>query len=334
MSPLSTSVVRTAAVLAVLVIQAGCAARGTLEFGRGDGLVWPVDEPRIRLVQVIDLDDVGKGRLAWLGHDEPRFQRPYGVAWDGDDLLVADPAAGRVARIRPGGRIELSAAGQFIRPVGIAVCPGGIVVTDAQAGRVERFTDRLRFSATLADGLARPTGVACDQENTYVVETGAHRILVLGPGGTRRTLGGRGANAGQFNFPTSVVVDGDALLIGDTLNFRVQRIDATSGEPIAVFGRLGDAPGETPRIKGVAVDGYGQIWVADGYLDRVSLYSREGTLLMSLGERGAAPGEFSFPAGIAVHADGKRVAVVDSLNRRIQVFTLLERAAADGTDGT
>ena len=37
---------------------------------------------------------------------------------------------------------------------------------------------------------------------------------------------------------------------------------------------------------------------------------------------GDEPGRFSFPAGIAAHPDG-RIAVVDSLNRRVQVFRLV-----------
>jgi hypothetical protein len=47
---------------------------------------------------------------------------------------------------------------------------------------------------------------------------------------------------------------------------------------------------------------------------------------MSLGRTGTEPGEFSFPAGIAAHPDG-RVAVVDSLNRRLQVFRVLAPGA-------
>ena len=50
-------------------------------------------------------------------------------------------------------------------------------------------------------------------------------------------------------------------------------------------------------------------------------YQPDGTFLAALGGSGSGPGEFAFPAGIAIHADG-RVAVIDSLNRRVQVFRL------------
>jgi sugar lactone lactonase YvrE len=119
-----------------------------------------------------------------------------------------------------------------------------------------------------------------------------------------------------------VAIAGGSLLVGDTLNFRVQRIDLETGAAEGVFGQLGDAPGEMPRIKGLAVDAAGQLWVSDAHTDRVSLYTADGRLLLTLGGRGVDPGRFSFPAGIAAHPDG-RVAVADSFNRRIQVFRIV-----------
>ena len=87
-----------------------------------------------------------------------------------------------------------------------------------------------------------------------------------------------------------------------------------------------------PRLKSVAVDAQGHLWVSDAHLDRVSLYDDRGALLISIGGRGDEPGRFSFPAGIAAHADG-RVAVVDSLNRRVQLFRVTgpPAGAARGT---
>jgi sugar lactone lactonase YvrE len=126
----------------------------------------------------------------------------------------------------------------------------------------------------------------------------------------------------------SLVVAGDALWVGDVLNFRLQRLHAGSGRPLGVFGQLGDAGGEMPRIKGVAVDTTGYIWVSDAHLDQVALYNDDGDFLMNLGGRGESPGEFAFPAGIAAHPDG-RVAVADSLNRRIQIFSLVNQQEID-----
>ena len=113
------------------------------------------------------------------------------------------------------------------------------------------------------------------------------------------------------------------------MNFRIQRVDASSGRPLGAFGQLGDAPGEMPRLKGISVDSAGHVWVADAYLDQVLLYDDRGNFLLAIGNSGSGTGEFLFPAGIAASRDGT-VAVADSLNRRLKVFRILERAAQPG----
>ncbi len=293
-----------------------------------DDLVWPPGNPHVRLERLIQLTDSSAGGLgkflSWFSGRKrtPLFERPYGVAWLGDDLLVTDPGARRVVRITPRDQAVTSPEGAFETPIGVAVCSQGLVVTDASAGKVALYGPDMKRVRWIAQGLERPTGVACVGERVFVVETGNHRVMVGEPDGSWRSVGERGGEIGEFNFPTSVAVARGSLWVGDTLNFRIQRLDEISGVFDDMFGKLGDAPGDMPRIKGLAVDRLGNLWVSDAHLDRVSLYTSEGDLLMSLGGTGVDPGQFSFPAGIAAHPDG-RVAVVDSLNRRVQIFRLL-----------
>lgn len=250
------------------------------------------------------------------------FERPYGVAWDGDDLLVTDPAAARLVRVSPRGRITSSQPGLFLGPIGVARCEAGIVVTDSRQGSVTLLDGRLRLLRRLAEGLSRPTGVACIGPRIFVVETGGHHVLVLRKeGGIADVFGRRGEAEAQFNFPAALAADAASVWIGDTLNFRVQRLKATNGAYLRAFGRLGDGSGETPRIKGLAIDAAGRIWVTDAHLDQIALFSESGELLADLGRSGSGYGEFAFPAGIAAGPDG-RIAVVDSLNRRIQILRL------------
>jgi hypothetical protein len=311
----------------------GCSSHRAVTIKGPEDLVWPADNPRIRLQSLVDLQNTKSGGAArvvsWLGGEKqiPIFQRPYAVAWDGEDLLVTDPDIGRVARIARRGRITLSPEGLFVHPIGIAACPQGIVVTDSGAGKLALLDRELEHVRWLWEDLSRPTGVGCDGERIFLVETAAHRIRVLGPDGEQRKLGGRGPEPGEFNFPAPIAVHGGDLLVGDTLNFRIQRVDPASGRSLQMFGQLGDAAGETPRIKGVAVDAAGRIWVTDAILDQLSLYDEDGRFLLSIGGTGLEPGQFSFPAGIAAHPDG-RVVVADSLNRRLQVFDLLEPGAS------
>lgn len=306
----------------MLLATSGCASPGgSSESAR----MWPPDSPRVRLSAVVT---VRSGRVErWLrtltgGERQTLLQRPYGVAWDGDDLLVTDPDAGRVLRIALGGRVLAKGRQPMTSPIGVAKCDRGIVVTDSATGDVLLLDRALRIRDRLATALRRPTGVACAGGEIFVAETAAHRVRVLSDGGETRSLGRRGAAPGEFNYPTSLAVDGDGLWVGDSMNFRVQRIETTTGAPLDSFGRLGDAPGEMPRVKGLAMDAGGRLWVADAHLDGISMYRRDGTYLMTIGLRGDEPGAFSFPAGIAAGPRGD-VAVVDSFNRRIQIFRLV-----------
>ncbi len=284
---------------------------------------WPQENPRFELVRVLGLrGDLRKGSFtAWLrgGRREPLFARPYGVAWDGGDILVADPGSGRVLRIGAGGGLDRSPREFLGSPTFVAACEAGIVVSDPPAGRVALLDRKLRLVRWLAEGLARPTGVACLGDRVYVVETAAHRLVQLTGGKAVTVMGGRGNGPGQLNFPTALAADGRTLWVGDTLNFRLVQVDPVSGGVLQRFGTLGDTAGQMPRLKGVAVDARGRLWVTDALLDQVALYTRQGEYLMSIGRNGSAPGELAFPAGVAAAGDG-RVVVADSFNRRLQVF--------------
>ncbi len=287
---------------------------------------WPPEDPRVRFERVLltERDVIGSKFFARLAGKPPQplFERPFGVAWHGEDLVVTDPGAGRIVRLdRAGKKIRRSSPDLLSGPIGVDVCAAGIVVADARSGRVGLFDDQLRLVRWLAEDLQRPTGVACVPGGVAVVETGAHRLVILMEDGSVRLIGQRGNASGEFNFPTAITFDGDSLWVGDTLNFRIQMIDIQTGKGEERFGRIGDAPGETPRIKGLAVDAFGRVWVSDAYLDVVSLFDTSGNYLMGVGQKGSQDGQFSFPTGIAIHSDG-RVAVVDSLNRRVQILRI------------
>jgi len=270
-------------------------------------------------------------RLIGVDRGDRPLSRPFGIAWDGDDVVLSDPGAGSILRIDQRGRIRARTREGFLAsPIGVAVCGGEILVSDSRRGSVFAYALDLTARREIAQDLARPTGVACSGQTAYVVETAAHRVLELNLGtGARRTVGHRGSSPGEFNFPTAIALDGAFILVGDTLNFRIQRISIANGEHLGSFGRLGDAPGETPRVKGLAVDSQHRVWVSDSLLDQIAIFAPDGELLGDFGGPGGASGEFAFPAGIAARSDG-RVAIVDSLNRRVQVVRLDDHGDVPG----
>ena len=70
----------------------------------------------------------------------------------------------------------------------------------------------------------------------------------------------------------------------------------------------------------VAVDSAGNAYVADEWLNRITIFDREGECVGKWGTLGAGDGEFNRPAGLAFDA-ADNLYLVDSANHRVQVFT-------------
>ena len=102
------------------------------------------------------------------------------------------------------------------------------------------------------------------------------------------------------------------------MNHRVQKF-TKDGRFLAGFGSHGSGPGEFDLPWGVAVDGLGDVYVADWRNDRVQKFSAEGEFIMTFGRSGSGPGEFNRPAGLAVDAHGD-IYVADRGNHRVQLF--------------
>jgi hypothetical protein len=91
------------------------------------------------------------------------------------------------------------------------------------------------------------------------------------------------------------------------------------------FGSKGTAQGQFNlkhnwiRCCGVAVDGQGNIIVADSLNDRIQVFDGSGNFLRMWGSEGTGPAQFHCPSGVAVDGQGHFV-VADSWNHRIQVF--------------
>ena len=91
------------------------------------------------------------------------------------------------------------------------------------------------------------------------------------------------------------------------------------------IGSKGDAAGDFALPKGVAVDAWEYIYVADAHFENIQVFDPEGKLMMAFGGEGQAPGRFWLPAKIVIDAK-QRLWIADTYNRRIQVFQLLREA--------
>lgn len=304
-------------------------------------LVWPQSavRPRIRYVQSIARpSDVGIRRSflarmmnAILGEEELSFVRPGGVAARGDVLFVADPGARALWIINASKNqfkgVQKAGAQQLVSPVAVAPGPdSGVFLADSYLAKILLYDAQGELLDSIVhEQLQRPAGVAYDvtAARLYVADSGAHRIWVFDRDGRLvGAIGERGADRGQFNFPTHVTVGPQGTLhVTDALGFRIQAFDR-GGRFLYAFGHHGNASGDLAAAKGVAVDSEGHIYVVDALFDTVQIFDATGTYLMRFGERGTAAGQFWLPGGLYINGQN-RIYVADAYNQRIQVFEYL-----------
>jgi streptogramin lyase len=137
--------------------------------------------------------------------------------------------------------------------------------------------------------------------------------------------------AGLFVFPHGIHVDRDG-------NVWVTDAQGRDGKGHQVFkfspegkvlltlgkaGVAGDGPDTFNMPSDVVVASNGDIFVADGHDPgsnaRIVKFSKDGKFIKAWGKRGAGPGEFDTPHGLAFDSRG-RLFVADRSNNRIQIF--------------
>jgi sugar lactone lactonase YvrE len=213
------------------------------------------------------------------------------------------------------------------------------------AGPASRFSD--------------PFGAAVDfHGNVFVTDgAGGNRIRRIGPDGRVATFAGTRAGfadgpaaSAAFDTPSALAIDRlGNLYVADTGNNAIRKV-APDGRVSTLAG--GGAPGYLDGVKsaarfdgpvGVAVDGDGNVYVADTYNDRIRRIGRDGVVTTvaghggpgSLDGLGTAAG-FDTPSAIVAGKDGV-LFVADTGNdaiRRIDkngaVTTLTPPVGADG----
>jgi sugar lactone lactonase YvrE len=292
----------------------------------------------------------GTGILGFSGDGGPatsaQLSFPYGVAVDGaGNLFIADTGNNRIRRVTAAGIIT-------------TVAGNGVPGYSGDGGPAT--------SAQVPD----PLGVAVDGAGNLFIADSEHTVTKFGnshirkvtPAGIITTVAGTTfgfsgdggpATSAQLDGSSGLAVDGAGnLYIADSLNNRIRKVGSdgiittvAGGGP----GGLGDGgPATSAHLfepSGVAVDGAGNLFIADTGDDRIRKVTvdgvittvagsgfREGGFSGFSGDGGAAASaQLNFPYGVALDAAGN-LFIADTGNFRIRKVTFTESVSFSITD--
>ncbi len=302
----------------------------------------PPEKPRIRYLWSLyslmpegsSFMDIFAGQYDFFDNREaPYLIRPMSVYKRGDNLYIADSGAFRVTVINLKTKEVFNAGidgkGELAFPVSVVSDKdGNIYVSDSTLKKVHKYDPKGNFIRPVAREGWRPVGLAYDDrtDTLYVADAENHAVHAVDrDGALRYSIGKRGEEPGEFNYPTYLWVDGEGrLFVSDTLNFRIQIFDS-HGRFMSGFGAMGGGYHEFSGPKGVATDSRGNIFVVDGKQDIVKIFDRDGRLLLFFGEGGLEYGKFNLPNGIFIDRDNA-IYIADTYNMRVQAFQLMEES--------
>jgi hypothetical protein len=251
-------------------------------FGSTDGTG---NEARFNYPQRVAVDDTGNVYVADFANHTIRSITPAGTV-----TTLAGQAGSPGSADGPGD------AAQFYFPNGVAVDgAGNVYVADSSNNTIRKVTAAgvvttlagLAETTGSADGTGsdarfyRPSGVAVDEAgNVYVADSGNETIRKVTPAGAVTTLAGQAGNLGsadgpgsaaRFHDPRGVAVDGAGnVYVTDPWYNTIRKVTA-AGVVTTLAGQAGalssaDGTGIAARFNspaGIAVDGMGNVYVAD-----------------------------------------------------------------------
>lgn len=246
-----------------------------------------------------------------------QFQFIKGITIDiNRNLYVADENSQRIRKITPSGDVSTLAGSG----------------TEGSSDNVVGTSAEFRY----------PTGVAVDGNgNVYVADKDNHRIRKISTNGEVTTFAGSSegssegnGTAAQFKKPYDAVFDASGnMYVADSDNHKIRKITPAGAVSTFAGSSYGfqDGPGNTAQfqfIKGIAIDGNGNLYVADENSHRIRKITPAGVVstLAGTGSEGSTDGEgsaaqFRYPTGVAVDANGN-VYVADKDNHKIRKITI------------
>ncbi len=249
-----------------------------------------------------------------------------------DDPMVMGPSRGLIALGAALGLLLAACSGATPAPGGgTPMAPGGTAAPGETTTAGESATPATSTPLPTAEAAAVATALKATEAAavlpSYVATfgaagTGPGQIMLpfdvaLAPDGSMYISDSTGVqkfdpdggfvrriDEGKLPLAEGIAVGPDGRLFVTGYGAQVLVYDA-EGNPAGTVGTVGEAPGQLMKPTDVAIDGAGNLYVADSGNARIEKFSPSGAHLQTIGERGSESGQFTAPRSVALDAEGR-----------------------------
>ena len=132
-----------------------------------------------------------------------------------------------------------------------------------------------------------------------------------------------------FHWPTALALGPKGVVYvvsrGNETNFGTRVSKLTMWPPgeeqfICEFGQYGEMDGQLIWPTSLTLDREGNLYVADEWVNRISIFDPDGNFLYKWGTPGSGEGELNGPSGLAFDREDN-LYIVNSFSSRVQMFT-------------
>ena len=279
---------------------------------------------------------------------------PEDVALDSSgNIYIADTQNGRIRQVNTSGVINTYAgdgtvgyagdggagtSAEIWAPYALAVdSSGDVYFAENTDSRIRMVKASTTFASDIASGTAPVSGTIS---------------TVAGNGTAGFTGDGSTATNAEMNFPSGIALDSSGnLYVADTLNLRIRKISGSNISTVAGNGVLSYSGDNAQAVaaqmnspQATAVDGSGNLYVADSANNVVRKVTRDGIIHPFAGNGSAgfggdggaaASAQLHGPRGLVVDSAGN-VYIADSANNRVRMVApsgTISTVAGNGTAG-
>jgi hypothetical protein len=307
-----------------------------------DGFVYAAGNSRI---QKFTSDGQFVTKWGSSGTADGQFgDRILGIAGDGNGYIyVTDASLDRIQKFTSDGQFVAkwggngTADGQFNDVRAITVDRDGFIhVVDLGNSRIQKFNSSGQFISKWgsfgqnAGQLGIPFAMAADRQGFFYIAdfyviTDTNGNLIKRVNCVKKfTANGQFVNQWEVGnwlngeLPWGITLDDKGYIYVATVVGGVEKY-TTSGQLVAKWSASGGEAGKFRSPSGVAIDGSGNIYVADTSNHRIQKFASDGQFIRQWDSYGSNNGQFRSPYSIAFDRNGYFY-VADAGNSRIQKF--------------